>query len=247
MAGQSAPRGSYHSQAKHALDELIQKLTADDVRRLPAEDELSEQLRYSRPTVRSALLSLQKEGKIQRLHGVGSFINRHAVGMQANLGEDRPFMSLIASLGHTPSLRTLSMGEVSIPQPQLDRLELTSNQSAWQIRRVFEASSRPAVHSIDLVPVTALTGPQDDLTPGESTFEFVRLWTNSAVRYSVVDICAEAADAEVSTALGVNPGTPLILLDHLHVDGDDNPVALTRAYLNDEILRFSMVRAYLDI
>lgn len=247
MGRQGDPRGSYHSQAKRALDELILTLSRQGTRRLPAEDELSEQLRFSRPTVRSALLSLQKEGKIQRLHGIGSFINRHALGMQANLAEDRPFLTLLEGMGYEAAVRTLSLGEVDIDEVALGRLELDGPQRACAIRRVFEASGRPAVYSTDLVPTAFLTGDVADVDAGKSTFEFVRTWTPRSVRYSVAGLRACSADAQIAAALEVSEGTPLVVLDHLHVDEEDTPIAITQAYVNDEILRFSMIRAYIDI
>lgn len=247
MTSHAHHRGSYHSQAKQALNQLITKLTADGIRRLPAEDVLSDQLRYSRPTVRSALLSLQKEGKIQRLHGVGSFINRHALEMQANLAEDRPFVELLEGQGYQATVRTLSLEEVDVPEPELLRLELDGPQRGCVIRRVFEGSGRPVVYSTDLVPLALLTAAVEDVDARSSTFEFVRAWTEQAVRYSVADLRAAAADTAVAAALEIEEGTPTLVLDHLHIDGEDRPLATTRAYINDDVLRFSIVRNYADL
>ena len=67
-----------YGQVKERLGRLVAELADRGVTRLPPEDQLSTQLHVSRPTVRSALLALQKEGKIQRVHGRGTFINVYA-------------------------------------------------------------------------------------------------------------------------------------------------------------------------
>lgn len=237
-------RRTHHVQAKRALAELIATLTAAGESRLPAEDQLSRDLRFSRPTVRSALLSLQKEGKIQRLHGRGTFINRHALSIRANLAEDRPFLSLLESLGHEARVRNLSIGEVQLAEHEWQRLELGGPDAACLIRRVFEGSGRPAVYSMDHVPIRFLDADLAELDGGRSTFEFVRRYTDRPVRYSVVDYCPVTVDESISEVLGVRVGAAVMLLDHLHIDEYDRPVAFTRAYLNDELIHFSSVRAY---
>lgn len=240
-------RYTHHVQAKRALDELIAKLAADGVTRLPAEDQLSRDLRYSRPTIRSALLSLQKEGKIQRLHGRGTFLNRHALSLGANLAEDRTFLSLLTALGHEAGVRNLSIGAVDLPAEDAARLELTGAATACLVRRVFEGSSRPAVYSMDFVPMGLLQAGVDELDGGSSTFEFVRRWTGRPVRYSVVDFTPVSVDEAIGEVLGQPVGSASLLLDHLHIDEHDRPVAVTKAYLNDEMIRFSSVRAYSDV
>lgn len=237
-------RRTYHVQAKRALDGLIAKLAADGVTRLPAEDQLSRDLRFSRPTIRSALLSLQKEGKIQRLHGRGTFINRHALSIGANLAEDKPFLSLLESLGHDASVRNLSIGEVALAESEWQRLELGRPDTACLIRRVFEGSGRPAVYSMDHVPIRFLEADLSEVDGGRSTFEFVRRWTARPVRYSVVEYCPVTVDRGISEVLQLPVGTAVMLLDHLHIDEYDRPVAFTRAYLNDDLIHFSSVRAY---
>lgn len=237
-------RRTHHVQAKRALGGLIAQLTEDGETRLPAEDQLSRDLRFSRPTIRSALLSLQKEGKIQRLHGRGTFINRHALSIRANLAEDRPFLSLLESLGHEARVRNLSIGEVELAEPEWQRLELGQPDTACEVRRVFEGSGRPAAYTVDHVPMRFLEADIGEVDGRRSTFEFVRRWTSRPVRYSVAEFCPVTVDEGIAEVLEVPVGAAVLLLDHLHIDEYDRPVAVTRAYLNDELIHFSSVRAY---
>ena len=100
---------------KDRLAELVVALAAEGHRRLPPEDRLSAQLAVSRPTIRSALQSLENEGKIQRRHGRGTFINSHSLGIKANLADDRSFVEILEDLGFEGSIRTLGLYAAKVP------------------------------------------------------------------------------------------------------------------------------------
>ncbi|MBB3041769.1 GntR family transcriptional regulator [Nocardioides soli] len=236
---------AYH-QVKARLNDLVERLAAEGEYRLPAEDQLSSTLGVSRPTVRSALLSLQKEGKVSRFHGRGTFINKYALTMGANLAEDLPFVDLIANLGYTATLRTLAIGEVTPEAEIAAKLDLEEGGTTCTVDRIFEADGRPAVLSRDYVPVSRLLRPVEQVTAEDSTFAFVERNVPGRIQYSIADLVPAAADERTSEHLGVPAGRPMLLIRHLHLDEKQEPVAVTDALVDDEILRFSIVRTYLD-
>ncbi|MDQ6526493.1 GntR family transcriptional regulator [Nocardioides sp. LHD-245] len=233
-----------HRVAKNELAALIERLVLSGQDRLPSEDELSALLEVSRATVRSALLSLQKDGVVQRLHGRGTYINRHALRAQANISQDRAFAEILAEMGH----------EVVTDSTDVRVEERTTSISRifdWEdvthlcvIRRVFYADGQPAVFTIDHVPMRVL--PENELPDNgdESIFDFLRVRAGRQVRYSVAEIVPTMPHQEVVDALNLADGVPVLLLEHTHVDESDVPVAFTQAYVNDKSLRFSVVRTY---
>ncbi len=236
---------AYH-QVKIRLGELVERLAADGELRLPAEDQLSAALGVSRPTVRSALLSLQKEGKVSRFHGRGTFINKHALTMKANLAEDRPFLDLIANLGYAATLRTLAVVEVTPEAEIAAKLGLEPGGTACAVDRIVAADGRPAVHSRDYAPVSRLLRPVEEVSAEDSILAFVERNVRGRIRYSVADLIPRVADERTGEHLGVPAGQPLLLLRHLHLDEEQEPIAVTDTLVDDEILRFSIVRTYLD-
>ncbi len=236
---------AYH-QVKARLNDLVERLAAEGEYRLPAEDQLSATLGVSRPTVRSALLSLQKEGKVSRFHGRGTFINKYALTMSANLAEDRPFLDLIANLGYAATLRTLAIGETTPEAEIAAKLDLEPGGTTCTVDRIFEADGRPAVLSRDYVPVSRLLRPVEEVTAEDSTFTFVERNVPGRIQYSIADLVPAVADERTSEHLGVPTGRPMLMLRHLHLDENQEPVAVTDALVDDEILRFSIVRTYLD-
>ena len=229
---------------KFKLRLLIVDLAAQGENRLPSEEQLSLDIGVSRTTLRSGLLELQKEGRIQRVHGRGTFINLHALSIDANLAEDRPFVDLLRAVGYEPSLTSEVQPVSLMAEPLCGLLDWEAPREVCTVARVFRASGDPAVFLLDHVPTELLRTAVEDLTGEESTFEFLRLHTGRQVRYSVAEVVPVTAGAEVAKRLELTPGHPLLLLLHTHLDDDDRPLAVTKAYVNDGYLKFSVVRTY---
>ncbi len=237
---------SHFERAKLALEELALRRAAEGSSRLPAEDRLAEETGFSRPTVRSALLALQKEGKVLRQHGVGTFINRHALGIRANLAEDQPFLSVIEQLGYEPTLDIVGLAETPLPDDISARCGLPEGADTIAIDRLFSASDTPAVVSRDYVPTHHLGVPVTEVSAERSTFAFIRRWTPYEVRYSVATLYATDARDDVATMLGVEPGTAVLTMEHRHIDERDEVVGVTVAHVRNDLIRFSIVRTNLE-
>ncbi|GAB2993996.1 GntR family transcriptional regulator [Amycolatopsis acidiphila] len=235
-----------YRQAKDRLRDAIARLGEEGRFRLPSEAELSTALGVSRATIRSALQSLQKEGRIRRLHGQGTFINRHAIGIGANLAEASPFIDLLEQAGYRPGVRTLDQRVVALDQELAASLELPVGDRALRIERVFEANGEPAVHSVDYVPANLLGDHPEERDPRRSTFEFVEVGAGLSVCYSVAEVRPVLPPRPVVTALDVKRSHPVLRLRHTHIRANELPVAVTVVHVNDDYLRFSVIRTYLD-
>ncbi|WP_028927259.1 GntR family transcriptional regulator [Pseudonocardia acaciae] len=235
-----------YGQVRGRLRELVARLGAQGTTRLPSEAELAAALGVSRPTLRSALQSLQEEGRIRRLHGRGTFINRHAVGIRANLAEAGAFLDLLAQ----PSVHIAEQRVVPLDAEVSASLELPAGEPGLRIERVFHAGDTPAVHTVDLVPVRLLAGGRDrspeTLDATRSTFEFVRTHLGRPVCYSVAEVRPVLAPPEVATRLRLPATRPVLRLRHTHIQADERPVAVTVAHVNDDHLCFSVIRSHLD-
>jgi GntR family transcriptional regulator len=234
-----------YRQVKARLRELIDRLGAEGTLRLPAEERLAVSLGVSRATVRSALQSLQKEGRIRRLHGAGTFINRHVLGVTANLAEAGAFVDLLAARGYDVGLRT-SQRQVTLAEDVTASLEMPAGEPGQVIERIFTADGRPAVFSVDHVPSRLLRDRDRTPEPMDSTFTFVEAHVGRQVCYSVAEVRPLLPPPHVREALELDADHPLLFLRHVHVHADESPLAVTTAYVNDDYLRFSVIRGYLD-
>jgi GntR family transcriptional regulator len=229
---------------KAELVGLLERLGEQGVRQLPPEEQLSAVLEVSRPTVRTALQDLQREGKLQRLQGRGTYINRHALGLPANLAEEKDFSKLLASSGYEPAVTTLAADEIGMPEDLAEILDAPGGEPACAVRRLFTASGAPAIFVTDYVPVRLLVVPVERVADVESSFQYVRDYTARRVRYSISHILPSVASEAVASGLGVAEGDPLLLLRTAHFDEDDEPCAVSSAHINTRYLEFTVVRTY---
>jgi GntR family transcriptional regulator len=237
---------SHYEQAKRALEALAEQRAADGHRRLPAEDQLAAETGFSRPTVRSALLAMQKEGKVLRRHGVGTFINRHALGMRANLAEDSALLSVIEELGYEPLLDIVRLAEEPLPRRVAQRIDAKEGADAVVIDRLFRASGTPAAMTRDHIPSHHLMVDAAQVSAERSVFSFVRRWTPYEVRYSIATLHATEAAPQLAQLLEIPPGAPVLAVDHLHIDDRDEIVGATESFVRNDIIRYSVVRTNTD-
>ncbi|MGH9171322.1 MAG: GntR family transcriptional regulator [Acidimicrobiales bacterium] len=245
LAGAPINADAYR-QVKARLNEFAVRLAQDNQLRLPAEDVLGEMFGVSRATIRSALLSLQKEGKLLRFHGRGTFINKYAIRMTTNLSEDRRFLDLLAGQGFKATDRTLSINRVRLSEEIADKLELPSQSDAYAIERLFEADGNPAVFSVDYIPLSHLIDDREAIEPGRSTFDVLARNAGQHVLYSVAELIPTVPDVVVAELLKLPVGSATLLLRHVHVNDEQRPIAATDAHINGAFLRFSVVRRYID-
>lgn len=226
------------------LRAAIRHWAAEGIRRLPAEDELAQQLNVSRVTVRSGLHSLQQEGLISRVHGSGTYINSLVLQVPANISRNQPFLEVLEGMGYEADSTVVEIAVEETPPPENSFTDWEGVRACYVVKRIFYASGQPSVFCVDYVPSTdtsKLAVPED----GESSvFAFIEHQLAVSVKYSIAEIVPVVATGEQATVLNLAEGTPQVLLQHIHVDHNDVPVGLTRAYINDELLRFSVIRAH---
>jgi GntR family transcriptional regulator len=235
-----------YRQAKQRLREAIAQLGDRGVLRLPSEAELSTALGVSRATLRSALQALQQEGRIRRLHGHGTFINRRALGIGANLSQASAFVDLLTDAGYRADVRVVEQGVVPLTPELAEPLELAEGAPALRIERLFDADGVPAVHSVDHFPTNLWDDRPAPHDAGRSTFEFVERHAGQPICYSVARVRPVLPPPEVARLLRIEPTHPLLRLHHVHILANEKPVAVTVAHVNDEYVGFSVVRSHLD-
>lgn len=231
-----------HVATKHRLKELARGLAARGENRLPPEADLSRLLGVSRSTVRSALLSLQKEGMLSRVRGRGTHVHRAALGLAANLSEEKAYLTVLADLGFRPSTAVLGAARVIAPDVVRRRLAIGAHEDVLQIERVFHGDGRPLIYSIDYVAMSRLQAPLETVTFETSTFRFAARWCGVLVDYSIADIVPTLADDRTAEVLGCRPGLPVLRLEHTHLSSADEPVVATVACFHSDEVRFSVVR-----
>ena len=134
--------------------------------------------------------------------------------------------------------------------PQAHRIgdeQIVADQLHFRSQRLGEC--QPALHIEDEIPFQFVSSStQKALSDGRgydfegSIFAFSQTWPGRVIDHVVVQIVPAVTPETDEFPLGLEPGTPYIMLLETHYTDEGEPVAFSRVHVDDHFIRFSVVR-----
>ncbi len=208
---------------------------------LPSEERLADELGVSRGTVREALRSLEEEGVVSRLRGVGTRINHHVV-RATSLSRIVGFYDLIREAGYEPRIEWTKLREAPASAEVARRLDRPEGAPLLLIERLFCADGNPAVHLVEQIPAGEVERQFDAEDVPDSIFAFADEFCRSPIDHTVVEITAVGAVGDILEPLGLTEGDPLLRLLETHYSADNEPLIFSVVDVVARYLRFTVVR-----
>ena len=200
--------------------------------KLSTENELVEQYKVSRITVRRAVEELCEEGLVVRHPGKGTFVT--GVVMRNDLNAPRGWTENAIANGYRPS--TVCTELDMVPSTEVCRLfEVKQSEVRYcRARRVRALNGKPAVYEIDYFPPQDAEFLTKELLSG-SVFRLLRQWRKlRVIREKETIIRVRYADAETAAALGFAKGRPVVYTRTCYLDGKDRVALLNEQYIDSE-------------
>jgi GntR family transcriptional regulator len=229
----------------HRAKERLQNAIIDGLfgDRLPSEVELARQLGVSRPTVRSALRSLEEDGLITRRRGIGTKINGHIVRAKLTLNRAVGFYDLIKEAGHEPAIAFTRIRPETASLEAATRLQCQPGADLISIDRLFLADGAPAISLVETIGKANLTVDAiSDSDVSESIFTFADAYAVKHIDHTVVEIIPAIADRRLAKLLEVKGGDPLLHLLETHYSVENDLMMVSDIYVVDRFVRFCVVR-----
>jgi len=224
------------AQIEERLVELIEsgQLAVGD--RLPSERELAAWVGVSRQTARAALDSLARRGLLER--GVGRRGTSVArTTLVHDLGEFAGFTEMAQRQGRSATARIHAINELPAPAGVADVLEIAHGDPVYRIARVRLADDEPLTFEDSWVPAARFPGLLDHDMRG-SLYQLMRDQYNSAPVRAIERLEPVIAGAEHAQALGIPPGSPLMLLERVAYAADGVPVEFARDHHRGDRAQF---------
>ena len=191
--------------------------------RLPTERELAEQLGVSRTTVRQVLDRLEHDGLVYRRRGRagGTFVNRPRVDI--DFGYLAGIPAYLRAQGFRPGAHVVSARMVPADDTTARALCIPAGTLVYEVVRIRLADKVRISLENARIPVSLapdlLAQPLDD-----SIYDLlVNRYGVTCVK-AVERMVAVLADAEQSRLLGIKIGDPLMAIERVAFDLDDQPV-----------------------
>jgi len=230
-------------QAQEYLLGLIENGTFQPGEQLASEADLAAQLGISRPTLREALLNLEREGIIVRKHGVGTFV-APGYGRQLESGLERleSVLELTAQQGLQVTFDDLQVQEEPAKPELAHKLQIAPGDLLTNVHRVILVDRAPVAYMLDVIPVSILSPADVDERFNGSVLDLLRQNPDIQIAQAVADIVAINANSFLAGKLGVKPKQALLLLEEIVFDQEGIAIEFSRNYFVPDFFRFHVVR-----
>ena len=231
-------RSSAASIVRHELKSMIKSGYFKDGT-IPSEEGIAAMFGVSRTTVRDALANLENLGYISRIQGRGTIINQVVSNLSCRISEGMPFTELIGNLGYNATVQGGKVEKIPAPADVAEELKTTDTE-LYRVTKIFTGDGKPAIYGMNYYSQEYIN---DDVFqfPMDETSIFHILQQNfnfPDIAFDVVDIQPVAASEEVSKALGLEVGTPILFFEAISMDKDNHPLMVNREYYNPNMIHF---------
>lgn len=221
------PPTTKRSQVRELLEQIIAgRLRPGDA--IASERELVRQLGVSRVTVRQAISDLVEAGRLERVHGKGTYVTGPRINTRLHLTS---FSREMRARGLEPRTVVLSAAEVLPDELVREQLQLPVGEAVIRVERLRLADDTPMAHEIGFYPASCF--------PGLLSRELGSLYDVFAADYGirvtsgVQSIRAEAADQTHATVLGIARRAPLLVQERVTWAGTRVIEFATSSYRGD--------------
>jgi GntR family transcriptional regulator len=211
-AGLSRARQPLYAQVRTELGESLRRYRAGD--RLPSEPELAASYGVSRPTIRDVLRSLENEGMVRRVHGVGTFVNASPTKVSSAVNADLGVTEAVQAAQRTLGVQVLSIRQLPAPAEVAERLDLETGENLLWIERLIRADDRPAALAVDAIPGAIAATAEHPYEDG-SVYRFLERECGLELRGGLARISAVSADRRIARLLRVANGAALLRLEQV--------------------------------
>ncbi len=207
--------------------------------RLPSEPDLATAYGVSRPTIREVLRSLEGDGLVRRVHGVGTFVTQIRPAVSSRFDLDLGVTEAVAAANQRLGVQLLRATIEPAPPAIAEKLELDRATSILWVERVIRVNDVPAAHAIDAIPEAVVGTASFD---GGSVYHFLEEVCGIGLVGGLADVTAVGADRALARLLAIDEGAPLLRIDQVERSTADRPVLYSTEHYVPTVLNLSVRR-----
>lgn len=222
---------------------------------LPSEAELCGRYGVSRSTVREALGHLSSRRRVNKVHGIGTFLLPAPDQILDGIETLGSYVDTIARGGRTPGDVILRVDWAAVPddlkqsryQHSADAANALFYERAILIESLRTANGAEIIYCHDYVlpPFASRTSPTEIeklRKSGDSMLEVMERTLHAPLQYSQLYARAVTANTEVANALKVPSGSPILELRGVSYAAGTQPAYFSRNWFLTDVYEFQIVR-----
>ncbi|MBR5468622.1 MAG: GntR family transcriptional regulator [Firmicutes bacterium] len=213
-----------------------------DCSKLPREIELSEKLGISRTHLRDVLPSLEREGFITRIHGSGTYINRHVLEVKNRMDIEIEFLDIIKQSGYEAAYSFIDVSECRADEKVADKLKIEVDMPVIRICLMCTANGKPAIYAEDYIDKRRLKADYEKEEHNYNVFEFLKKFCNDEAYMDLTELHPVIADERLAKLFEIFIGTPLLNMEEVDYNIKGMPIFYSRQYFADGYANHTVLR-----
>ncbi|WP_433735480.1 GntR family transcriptional regulator [Pseudomonas putida] len=217
-----------HTQLRDVLRARILDGEYPQDSQMPSESELGTLFKVSRITVRQALGDLQKEGLIFKIHGKGTFVAKPKTFQ--NVSTLQGLAESMTGRGYEVINRLRSFKFITADKLVAERLQVAEGETVAQIKRVRLINREPI--SLEITYLPKAIGERLEKADLVTRDIFLILENDCGLALGHADLAIDAvlADSDLTQALNVEAGSPIMRIERLTHDAAGRPLDFEHLY-----------------
>lgn len=227
-----------YSQLKELLRTKILDGSYPSHSQMPSESELGKIYKVSRITVRQALSDLQKEGLIFKIHGKGTFVSKPKAFQ--NVSRLQGLAEAMSQMGYEVINQLRSFKFVPANTQIATRLHIAEGTQVTEIKRVRLINREPV--SLEITYVPQALGEQLEKADLVTRDIFLIIENDCGIALGHADLAIDAvlAEAELTQALKVEEGAPIMRIERLTHAADGTPIDFEHLYYRGDAFQYHL-------
>ncbi|GGO91705.1 GntR family transcriptional regulator [Wenjunlia tyrosinilytica] len=224
-SGRREESSSKRERIREHLRDLVESLEVGSA--IPSERQLCEELGVSRPTVRSAVDDLVRDGLLVRQHGRGMFVAAPKIAQELTPSASAGFAP--KRVGGRWNSRTVDFTRISAGARVGRRLRLSPADPVLRITRLRIVDDVPIAIDTVFVPESLVPGLRAQDLQGSSFYQLLSTRYTIEVDEAVQSIEPTVTDEDESALLGVPVHFPALLFERTTADSTGRIVEFTHS------------------
>ena len=214
-------------QIKNDISDEIEDGVFEVGDKLPSERALSERYKVSRMTARSALIALQREGKVEILKGSGTYVLNHKI--ERDLIKLSGFSSMLRDKGIKPSNKVLSVSVIKSNKTIAKKLKISIGEEVYEIIRLRYGNDIPMALEIAYLPVYLFSNLLDYDYEKNSLYKILREKYDIKLKFAKQELCIVRSNSYEAKHFNIDENEPMFLLQIVTYDKNDKCIEYVKS------------------
>lgn len=223
---------------KQIMEILLEE--AEEGEKIPTEIELRERFEVSRMTVRQAIQTLIQEGVLKRYRGKGTFVAPKRIQHDLHTQELLSLFEDLSLSGKTLHSVILHRRQVPAPPHLVSKVKELENQEVVELIRVRTLDQRPLVYQVSYFPKRFYPLISKADIEEHSLIKVIEDQLKIRPTHADFSVRATAADHTAAEHLRIGPGDPLLRIEKMSFEKNNDWFELALLYCAPEVFELTL-------